>query len=150
MTIEVSMQHLAHMDWPWKKEESGIGIILVSDEQFVTLAEHPDEAVVKPHPRAEEPVSLREYCRKGALGGATKLRIAYDYFFGGSERSLYPDTEAFQDALKKVHDVAAEFGLGLEPSILSPLELGVGYKEKTGESGRWMHYREGLARCGYR
>lgn len=144
MALEHTMQHLAHMDWPWKAEEQSIGIILVSDDQFVTLAEHPDEAVVKPHPRAEEPVSLRDYCRMGASGGATKLRIAYDYFFGGSQRSLYPDTEAFQDALKKVHDIAEEFGLGLEPSILSPLELGVGYKAKTGESGRWMHYREGL------
>jgi len=144
MTRNSQHQHLARLGWPWKKEEAGIGIILVSDEQFVTLAENPNQAVVKPHPRADESVSLREYCRRGAAGGATKLRIAYDYFFGGSQRSLYPDTEAFQDALKKVFDVAQEYGLGLEPSILSPLELGVGYKEKTGESGRWMHYREGL------
>ena len=132
------------MDWPWRREDPGIHIILVSDEQLMNLADHPDEAVEKIHPQAPEPISLREHCRRGAERGATKLRVAFDYFFGGSSRSLYPDTEAFQDALKKIHDVAQEYGIGLEPSIISPLELGVGYKEKTGEAGRWMHYREGL------
>ena len=139
-----SPKYLATLDWPWKREDAGAGIILTSDEQFLNLAEHPDEAVEILHPHAKAPTSLREHCRQAAARGATKLRIAYDYFFGGSTRSLYPDTPAFQDALKKVHDVAAEFELGLEPSIISPLELGVGYREKTGESGRWMHYREGL------
>lgn len=135
---------LASLDWPWKSEDPSIGIILVSDEQFTRLAEHPDQAVEKVHPQALAPVSLREHCWRGAERGATKLRIAYDYFFGGSQRSLYPDTAAFQDALKRVHDVAQEYGIGLEPSIISPLELGVGYRATTGEAGRWMHYREGL------
>ena len=30
-----------------------------------------------------------------------------------------------------------------ELSLLSPLEIGRGYHEKTGESGRWVQYREG-------
>jgi hypothetical protein len=143
MTKSLSFE-LAHMDWPWKAENAGAHIILVSDEQLINLANHPDEAVEKIFPQDPEPVSLREHCRRSAERGATSLRVAYDYFFGGSTRSLYPDTDAFQDALKKIHDVAQEYGLGLEPSILSPLELGVGYREKTGEAGRWMHYREGL------
>ena len=136
--------HVAALDWPWKAEDHGTHIILVSDTQFVNLAEHPDEAIEKIHPQAPAPISLREHCRQAAARGATKIRVAYDYFFGGSQRSLYPDTDGFQQALKKVHDVAQEYGLGLEPSIISPLELGVGYKAKTGEAGRWMHYREGL------
>jgi hypothetical protein len=138
------LTQLANMDWPWKSEDPSIFIILISDEQFVNLAGHPDEAVEKMYPWADEKISLREYCRSAAERGASTLRLAYDYFFGGSERSLYPDTEAFQATLKKVHDVAAEYGIGLEPSVLSPLELGVGYHAKTGESGRWFHYREGL------
>ncbi len=137
-------KQLAVLDWPWKSEDPVIHIILISDEQFVNLANHPDEAEEKMYPWAEAAISLREYCRQGAARGATTLRLAYDYFFGGSKRSLYPDTDAFQDALKKVHDVAAEFGIGLEPSVLSPLELGWGYQARTGEAGRWMHYREGL------
>jgi hypothetical protein len=135
---------LAAMNWPWRSEDPVIHIILISDEQFTNLAGRPDEAVEKMYPWADAPISLREYCRQGAARGATTLRLAYDYFFGGSERSMYPDTDAFQATLKQVHDVAAAFGIGLEPSVLSPLELGVGYAARTGEFGRWMHYREGL------
>lgn len=138
------LTQLARMDWPWKSEDPSIHIILISDEQFVNLANHPDEAVEKMYPWADDKVSLHDYCREAAARGASTLRLAYDYFFGGSERSLYPDTDAFQDALKKVHDVAAQYGIGLEPSVLSPLELGAGYHAKTGESARWLHYREGL------
>jgi hypothetical protein len=139
-----TLVQLAALGFPWTHENPGAHIILVSDEQLVNLADHPDEAIEKIHPQAAAPISLHEHCRQAAAHGATKLRVAFDYFFGGSSRSLYPDTEAFQKALKKVHDVAQLYGLGLEPSIISPLELGVGYNARTGEAGRWMHYREGL------
>jgi hypothetical protein len=137
-------QQLAAMRWPWQSEDYGFAIILTSDAQMLRLAEDPDAPVENLTPGLQESMSLREFCRHGADRGATTLRVAYDYFFGGSGRSLYPDENIFQDALKKIHDVAQEFGLGLEPSILSPLELGVGYQKQTGESGRWLHYREGL------
>ncbi len=132
------------MDWPWKAENHAGSIILVSDEQFSNLANRPVEAVEKPAPWVEKPVSLREYCQELAQSGGTKIHIAYDYFFGGSTRGLYPDTPAFLENLKKIADVAREYGLGIEPSVLSPLELGVGYRAKTGECGRWMQYGEGL------
>lgn len=135
---------LASMDWPWKAENRAGSIILVSDDQFTNLAQKPDEAVEKPAPWFEKPVSLGDYCRDLAESGATKIHIAFDYFFGGSGRSLYPDTVEFQENLKRIHDVAAQYDLGIEPSILSPLELGVGYREKTGECGRWMQYAEGM------
>ena len=135
---------LASMDWPWKAENHAGAIILVSDEQFVRLASFPDEALEKPAPWVDQPVSLRQYCRELAENGGTKIHIAYDYFFGGSERGLYPDTPEFQENLKKMHDVAREYGLGIEPSVLSPLEYGVGYQARTGESGRWMQYAEGM------
>ncbi len=139
-----TLTRLAALDWPWKSEDPAIHIILVSDEQFTNLANRPDEAVEKIFPQDPEPISLREHCRRGAERGATKLLVAYDYFFGGSTRGLYPDAAAFQDTLKKIDAVAREYGLSLEPSILSPLELGGGYRARTGESGRWLHFREGL------
>ena len=142
--MSTSPQKVAEFGWPWKSEDPSIHIILISDEQFTNLANHPDEAIEKVFPQDAAPISLRQHCQQGAERGATKLLIAYDYFFGGSRRSLYPDTPVFQDTLKKIGDVASEYGLGLEPSILSPLELGVGFQARTGESGRWMHYREGL------
>ena len=143
MTTPQSEQ-LANLGWPWKSEDPAGAIILVSDEQFTNLAARPDEAVEKPAPWIEQPQSLRDFCRELAASGGTKIHIAYDYFFGGSGRGLYPDTPLFQDSLKKIHDVAREFGLGIEPSVLSPLELGLGYRQKTGESGRWMQYAEGM------
>ena len=144
MTSKSARIQLATMDWPWRSEDPELAVILTSDEQLLGMAANPDLPIDKIHPHATTAMSLRQLCEHGAAIGATTLRIAYDYFFGGSTRSLYPDTAEFQDALKRVHDVAGSFGLLLEPSILSPLELGVGYKERTGESGEWMHYREGL------
>ncbi|MFO7631286.1 MAG: hypothetical protein R6W76_02045 [Caldilinea sp.] len=135
---------LAAMDWPWRGEDPEIAVILTSDEQLLGMAADPDLLIDKIHPHATTAMSLRQLCQQGADLGASTLRIAYDYFFGGSTRNLYPDTTEFQAAIKRVHDVAKSFGLLLEPSILSPLELGIGYQERTGESGEWMHYREGL------
>jgi len=53
---------LAAMDWPWRSEDPVIHIILISDEQFISLAARPDEAVEKMYPWADAPISLREYC----------------------------------------------------------------------------------------
>lgn len=135
---------VANLDYPWKSENLAGSMILVSDEQFTRLANFPDQALEKPAPWVDQPVSLHDFCRELADGGGTKIHIAYDYFFGGSTRGLYPDTPEFQDNLKKIHDVARQYGLGIEPSVLSPLEMGVGYQMRTGECGRWMQYGEGL------
>ena len=142
--MAITSQKLVHLDWPWKAENRAGSIILISDEQFTRLASFPEEAVEKSTTWDEKPVSLNDFCRQLAESGGTKVHIAYDYFFGGSTRGLYPDTPEFQDNLKKIHDVAQRYGLGIEPSVLSPLELGVGYKARTGECGQWMQYGEGL------
>jgi hypothetical protein len=143
--VMAEWKKVADMRGAWALETPSTHIILVSDEQFLNIAEHPDEALESMFPgRSDEKISLREHCRRAAESGADKMRVAYDYFFGGTERSLYPDMPAFQDALKKIHDVAAEYGIGLEPSVLTPLELGIGFQERTDESGRWMHYAEDM------
>ena len=120
------------------------GLIFISDDTFLEAAANPDKPLENLTIGLKEPRSLRDHLRRSQAYGATVVRIAYDYFFGGQARRLYPDMEEYQQALRKISDVAAEFGMDLEPSILSPLELGVGYRAATGESGRWMHYREGL------
>lgn len=135
---------VAQPDFPWKSENPSGMLLLISDEQFRRLAQNPNEAVEKPIPWMPENKSLREYCRELQQSGADKLLVAYDYFFGGSTREMFPDMPEFQDNLRRVSDVAKEFGLGIEPSILSPLELGIGYQQRTGERGRWMQYAEGL------
>ncbi len=135
---------IASFDYPWKAAESIAGsIILVSDDQFRNLARFPHQAVEKPAPWFDQPLSLHDFCRDLARSGAVKIHIAFDYFFGGSGRTLFPDSDEFIDNLKLIHDVAQEHGLGIEPSVLSPLELGAGYQAETGEQGRWMQYGEG-------
>ena len=54
-----------------------------------------------------------------------------------------PDTEAYIQRLAKISQTLKQYGLGLELSLLSPLEIGRGFQQKTGESGRWVQYREG-------
>jgi len=134
---------LAELPWPWAPVPAA-GMTLTSDAALLAAAEDPDRPIEELTVRLKKPTSLREYCQAAADRGAQVLRVAYDYFYGGNARRLFPDMEEFQDALMKIGDVAAHYGLALEPSILSPLELGVGYRAKTGESGRWMQYREGL------
>ena len=55
-----------------------------------------------------------------------------------------PDTDEYIQKIAAISRFAAGYGLGLELSLLTPLELGKGYTARTGESGLWMHYREGL------
>ena len=55
-----------------------------------------------------------------------------------------PDMDAYIERIAKISKFAEGYGLGLELSLLSPLEIGPAYRAKTGESGLWMHYRKGL------
>jgi hypothetical protein len=61
MMSEMKPVKLAEMDWPWKSENPGVHIILISDKQFVNMANHPDEAMEKMYPWADAPISLRDY-----------------------------------------------------------------------------------------
>ena len=76
--------------------------------------------------------------------------LAFDEFWsqyrkgqGESRAQLLPDTEGYVQRLAKISQTLKHYGLGLELSLLSPLEIGRGYRQKTGESGRWVQYREG-------
>ena len=55
-----------------------------------------------------------------------------------------PDTDAYIQRVARMGETLKAHGLGFELSLLSPLELGAGYRQSTGESGRWVQYREGL------
>lgn len=55
-----------------------------------------------------------------------------------------PDMPEYIELMAKVGKFAEQYGLGLELSLLSPLEIGPAYERTTGEAGTWMHYRKGL------
>jgi hypothetical protein len=95
--------------------------------------------------------SLRQVCQEAEKCGVRTLSVAFDYFwaqyrqeFAGKTRQLWPDTPRYIELIGKVAAVAAKHGLGMKLSVLSPLEIGHGYRQETGETGRWMHYRKGL------
>ena len=129
----------------WQFEKRASYIILTSDQQLMDLQD-PDkkiELTLRTNPRWG---SLREICEEAQARGAYKVKIAFDNFFnqyrqkGNPERNLTPDDEQFIAYIKNISDFMAGYDLGIELSLLSPLEIGKAYMKSTGESGRWVQY----------
>lgn len=126
------------------------GIIVVSDDELRELAHDPDKVMnltLTYEPRHE---SLRQVCERAQQAGQRTLMIAFDHFFAQyrpgqhKPRELTPDKPAYVELIAKIGAFAQTYGLGLELSLLTPLEIGPAYSEETGEYGRWYHYRKGL------
>ena len=125
------------------------GIILVSDQQLDDLTD-PDKEVDLSLSSTPNKTTLRKICEQNKAGGVKTMIVAFDEFWsayragqGGKPRAFTPDVPEYLERIKKISDFAGQFGIGLELSLLSPLELGRAYQKKTGESGRWVQYREG-------
>lgn len=134
---------------PWQFRLPKAGIILVSDQQLEDLQD-PDKEVDLSMSSAPSLTTLRKICEGAKAQGARTVILAFDEFWsqyrkgqGGRPRQLLPDTQAYVELLRKISQTLKTYGLGLELSLLSPLEIGRGYQQKTGESGRWVQYREG-------
>ena len=78
------------------------------------------------------------------------LTIAFDEFFrqyrdqAGTVRLLTPDSDEYVEKIKVIADFAANYGMEMGLSLLSPLELGPAFKNQTGKTGQWLHYKVGL------
>ncbi len=135
---------------PWGFLLSRPHIILVSDEQLEALSD-PDRVIDMSLTFTKHEESLRQLCERAQAAGNRTLVLAFDHFFAqyrpgqeGKPRRLTPDKDEYIERLAAISKFAQHHGLGLELSLLSPLEIGPGYVEQTGESGVWMHYRKGL------
>ncbi len=133
--------------WAFKVPREGI--ILVTDDELEALGD-PDRAIDLALTRKREPASLRQICERAKARGARTLILAFDHFFSqyrpgqaGKPRRLMPDTDEYIQRIAAISKFASGYGLGLELSLLSPLEIGKGYRARTGETGVWMQYREG-------
>ena len=125
-------------------------IILVSDDQLEQLS-NPDAPVNLSLTFDKREESLRQICERAQASGHRTLIVAFDHFFAqyrpeaaNTPRRLTPDKEEYIQRIAAISKFAAQYGLGLELSLLSPLEIGPGYTEETGEQGIWLHYRKGL------
>jgi hypothetical protein len=134
---------------PWQFMLPKGGIILVSDQQLEDLQD-PDQELDLSVSSTPNLTTLRKICAGAKAQGAHTIILAFDEFWsqyrkgqGGKPRQFLPDTEGYLQRLARISQTFKSYGLGLELSLLSPLEIGRGYEQKTGESGRWVQYREG-------
>ena len=135
---------------PWAFGLPHGAIILVSDQQLEDLQD-PDREVDVSITSTPNRTTLRKICQQQQAHGSRKLIIAFDACWaqyragqGANPRQLMPDSDEYIQKIQRISQTLKAYGLGLELSVLSPLELGPGYLKKTGEQGRWVQYREGL------
>ncbi len=132
----------------WSFQLGRACIILVSDKEFEAL-EDPDKVLNLTLTFQKEEASLRQVCERAKAAGQRTLIIAFDHFFSqyrpgqSGPRNLMPDMDEYVQRIAKIGRFAEKYGLGLELSLLTPLEIGKAYTRATGEQGLWMHYREG-------
>ena len=127
----------------------GATIILTSDQQLNDLLD-PDKKIDLSTGYTKRYASLREVCEDARGKGDHILTIAFDEFFrqyrehAATERKLTPDMDEYVEKIKIIADFAADYGLGMGLSLLSPLELGPAFKNQIGSNGSWLHYKVGL------
>lgn len=133
----------------WSFQLGKSGIILVSDKELEALAD-PDKVLNLALGFDKQEASLRQTCERAKAAGQRTLILAFDHFFSqyrpGQEgpRRLTPDMDEYVKRIAAISKFAQGYGLGLELSLLSPLEIGPAYEKATGESGLWLHYRKGV------
>ena len=117
-------------------------IILVSDANLDALQD-PDKVVDLSCTFDKYERSLRQVCEEAKNMGARTLIVAYDHFFAQyrpgqhAPRQYTSDSDEFISRIAKIGAFAQNYGLGLELSVISPLELGVVFAKKN-RSGRPM------------
>lgn len=148
---DVYRGEMASYPGPWAFSIPKPGIILVSDAELETLAADPEKTIdLSLVPGQKHIASLRQMCEAAKNQGARTLMVAFDHFFQQYRpgqhhaRRLMPDMDAYIEKIARIGKFAEQYGLGLELSLITPLEIGRAYREATGESGVWMQYRKGL------
>src|ERR1051326_7553535 len=115
-------------------------IILVSDAELEALSD-PDTVLNLTLTFEKQEGSLRQVCERAQTAGHRTLIVAFDHFFSqyrpgqAGPRKWMPDKDEYIRRIAAIGKFAQNYGLGLELSLLSPLEIGSAYEKQTGESG---------------
>jgi hypothetical protein len=125
------------------------GLILTSDRQLRDLQD-PDKKINTSLGYQPEFKSLRQVRDEAVAMGCHTVMLAFDNFFRqyrndvGDERNLLPDSDEYIRLLQNISRFLQQKNLGLELSLLSPLEQGPAFSAAGGEPGRWVHYKTEL------
>lgn len=127
--------------------------LMITDErQLDIIIENPEKSLAvedqrgfssEDHTIYVDNDSLVDKVRKAKENGANIFEISYDFFWGGTTRTLFPDSEKTIKAFKVVHDLAKEYGMGFSASIINPLDIGGEYVKNHKEIGYSWQYQEG-------
>ena len=124
-------------------------IILTSDQQLIDIA---DPEMKINMSVTDKPImrSLKDIAKETVALGESTVIIAYDNFFahyrGDKEavRKLLPDSEEYIKLMKQISDYLGKYGLGLELSLINPIELGSSFVKKGASPGRWVQFKTAL------
>lgn len=127
-------------------------IILTSDQQLTDLADDPDKKIDNTTGLTKNFQSLREVVQSNKRYGNKEFPLAFDEFFRqyrddrNTTRLLTPDMDEYVEKVSRISKFVEKEGdgMGLELSLLSPLELGQAYRHQTGNTGHWVAFKVGL------
>ena len=135
----------------WRLLDRQATLLLMDERTLDRIAGDPSQPLMpeeeqgfsgEKHRIYDQKTSLVDVCTKANQEDASRLEVSYDFFFGGSKRSNYPDSPATLEAYKVICDTARKFGMTFSASIVSPLDLGPGYARSHQNTGRVMQFKE--------
>lgn len=138
-----------------KNLDVSVALMILDDSMLERIIEDPAQPLIDENlggysrekfSMYDTKTSLIDLLEAGKARGAKRIDVSYDFFFGGTERKNFPDSELTVKAYKVIHDVAKKYGLGFSASIVSPLDTGGGYVKTHENAGFTMQYKEGLIR----
>ncbi len=130
---------------PWLFQLPKAHIIIVRDEELRILTD-PDKEINISLTTEPHITTLRKICEDAQKRGVRTLVIAFDHFFSqyrpgqDTPRQLTPDTDEYIQLMSQISKFTEQYGIGLELSFLTPLELRTEFTKQTGESGQWMQF----------
>ncbi|MHB1151691.1 MAG: hypothetical protein ACYCWE_08535 [Eubacteriales bacterium] len=135
----------------WRLHEHHAVLILTDEKQLDRIIDGPDVPIFYDDQKGHsgesvrfhnEKETLNSFCENAAKHGAVRVEVSYDFFFGGTQRHNYPDSETTIKAFKAVRDIAKKYGMAFGASLISPLDIGGNYRKTHSDGGIQCQYLE--------
>ncbi len=135
----------------WRLHEHHAVLILTDEKQLERIIEGPDVPIFFDEQKGHSGESVRfhneketldSFCANAAKSGAVRMEVSYDFFFGGTKRCNYPDSEVTVKAFKAICETAGKYGMSFGASLISPLDIGGNYRKTHSDGGIQCQYTE--------